>query len=132
MLEVADLHAYYGKSHILHGVHLRVGAGRDRQPARPQRRRPLDHHQGDHGRRCTPTGSVRFKGEEIAGLQAYRIARQGLGYVPENRDIFPTLTVRQNLLLGHEETQPGGALVASTTCSSCSRASRSAPTRRPA
>ncbi len=49
MLEVRDLHAYYGKSHILHGVHLDVRRGRDRQPAGPQRRRPLDHDQGDHG-----------------------------------------------------------------------------------
>ena len=46
------------------------------------------------------TGSVRFKGEEINGLKAYMVARKGLGYVPENREIFPTLTVRQNLMLG--------------------------------
>ncbi len=44
MLETHDLHAYYGKSHILHGVDLRLGKGRNRQLARPQRRRPLDHH----------------------------------------------------------------------------------------
>jgi branched-chain amino acid transport system ATP-binding protein len=49
MLEVRDLHAYYGKSHILQGVDLAIGEGRDREPAGPQRRRPLDHLQGDHG-----------------------------------------------------------------------------------
>ncbi len=51
-----------------------------------------------------PVGTIRFKGREIAGLPSYKIARLGLGYVPENRDIFPTLTVRQNLLLGQGRT----------------------------
>ena len=49
MLEVRDLHAYYGKSHILHGVDLDVGDGEIVSSARAQRRRPLDHLQGDHG-----------------------------------------------------------------------------------
>ena len=47
-----------------------------------------------------PAGSITFKGEPIAGLRPYEIARRGLGYVPEDRAIFPTLTVDQNLLLG--------------------------------
>ena len=51
-------------------------------------------------------GSVKFNGEEMLGRKAYQIAHQGLGYVPENRDIFPTLTVRQNLLLGQKAAQP--------------------------
>jgi branched-chain amino acid transport system ATP-binding protein len=99
MLEVADLHAYYGKSHILHGVHLNVGEGE------------IVSLLGRNGvgRSTTikavmgqvqKTGSVRFRGDEIGGLKAYRVARRGLGYVPENREIFPALTVRQNLLLG--------------------------------
>lgn len=49
-----------------------------------------------------------FKGRDIAGLPSYRIARLGLGYVPENRDIFPTLTVRQNLILGQKDAGRGG------------------------
>ena len=54
------------------------------------------------------TGSVRLRGEEIGGLKTYVIARRGLGYVPENRDIFATLSVRQNLLLGMKgRTQKG-------------------------
>jgi branched-chain amino acid transport system ATP-binding protein len=53
-------------------------------------------------------GSIRFKGEEISGLKTYRIAHKGLGYVPENRDIFPTLTVRQNLLLGQKSAKAAG------------------------
>jgi branched-chain amino acid transport system ATP-binding protein len=99
MLDVADLHAFYGKSHILHGVHLNVGEGE------------IVSLLGRNGvgRSTTikavmgqvqKTGSVRFRGEEIGALKAFMVARRGLGYVPENRDIFPALTVRQNLLLG--------------------------------
>jgi branched-chain amino acid transport system ATP-binding protein len=99
MLAVSDLHAYYGKSHILHGVNLEVrdgeivsllgrnGVGRSTT---------IKAIMGDVQAR----GSVRFRGDEICGLPPYVIARKGLGYVPENRDIFPTLTVRQNLMLG--------------------------------
>ena len=104
MLEVRDLHAYYGKSHILHGVHLSIGKGE------------IVSLLGRNGvGRSTTirsimglvdcTGSVRFNGEEMVGLKAYEIAHKGLGYVPENRDIFPTLTVRQNLLLGQKKQQ---------------------------
>ena len=102
MLEVRDLHAYYGKSHILHGVHLSIGKGE------------IVSLLGRNGvGRSTTirsimglvdcTGSVRFNNEELVGLKAYEIAHKGLGYVPENRDIFPTLTVRQNLLLGQKK-----------------------------
>jgi branched-chain amino acid transport system ATP-binding protein len=99
MLEVRDLHAWYGKSHILQGVHLQVGAGECVS---------LVGRNGV-GRSTTiraimgmvdAQGSVRFKDAEILGLESYRIAHLGLGYVPESRDIFPTLTVRQNLELG--------------------------------
>ena len=107
MLEVRDLHAFYGKSHILHGVHLSI---------RPGEIVSLLGRNGV-GRSTTVKavmgmvqcrGSVKFKGEEIAGLKAYRIAHKGLGYVPENRDIFPTLTVRQNLLLGQKSAKAAG------------------------
>ena len=54
------------------------------------------------------TGSVKFKGREIGALKPHQVARCGLGYVPENRDIFPQLTVRENLLLGMKSTKPGG------------------------
>ena len=105
MLEVDDLHAYYGKSHILHGVNFRVDARRDRQPSRPQRRWPVDDDQGASWATSRRRGSIRFKGEEIAGLEPHLIARKGLGYVPETRDIFPGLTVRQNLMLGEKPGQ---------------------------
>ncbi|TAK50599.1 MAG: ABC transporter ATP-binding protein [Betaproteobacteria bacterium] len=107
MLEVRDLHAYYGKSHILHGVHLTVGDGE------------IVSLLGRNGVGRSTTikaimgmvdcqGSVKFRGEELVGRKAYEIAHQGLGYVPESRDIFPTLTVRQNLLLGQKNTRASG------------------------
>jgi branched-chain amino acid transport system ATP-binding protein len=102
MLVVRDLHAFYGKSHILHGVHLEVRAGEcvsligrngvGRSTTIKAIMGMVDAH-----------GSARFKGEELIGLKAYQVAHKGLGYVPENRDIFPTLTVRQNLELGMKE-----------------------------
>src|SRR6476646_10905079 len=56
----------------------------------------------------SPQGSIKFNGSDIAGLPSYRIARLGLGYVPEHRDIFPGLTVRQNLMLGIKDTRRAG------------------------
>ena len=107
LLEVVDLHAYYGKSHILHGVNFRVEQGE------------IVSLLGRNGvgRSTTikaimgavpPMGSIRFKGEEIAGSKPHETARRGLGYVPETRDIFPALTVRQNLLLGEKPGKVGG------------------------
>jgi len=101
MLEVKDLHAYYGKSHILQGVNLNVkhgeivsilgrnGVGRSTT---------LKAIMGD----VPPQGSIVFKGQQIAGLKSYQVAYCGLGYVPEDRSIFPGLTVEQNLILGEK------------------------------
>ena len=58
----------------------------------------------------------------MLGLKAFEIAHKGLGYVPENRDIFPTLTVDQNLLLGQKQAQQDRRAGRSTTCTACSRA----------
>jgi len=106
MLEVKDLEAFYGKSHILHGVHFNVGKGEivsllgrngvGRSTAIKAIMGMVD---------CE--GSVKFKGEEMVGLKTFVIAHKGLGYVPEHRDIFPTLSVRQNLVLGMKGAQPG-------------------------
>lgn len=99
MLEVSDLHAYYGKSHILRGVHLAVGSGEIVSILGRNgvgRSTTLKAIMGD----VPPHGTIAFKGEPIAGLRPYEIARRGIGYVPEDRAIFPTLTVEQNLLLG--------------------------------
>ena len=107
MLEVHDLHAYYGKSHILQGVDIRVGEGEIVSLLGRNgvgRSTTIKAIMGDVER----AGSVRFKGREIGGLKPHQVARCGLGYVPENRDIFPQLTVRENLQLGMKSTKPGG------------------------
>ncbi len=107
MLDVQDLHAYYGKSHILQGVSFSIGEGEivtllgrngvGRSTAIKAIMGQVAH-----------TGSIRFRGEDIGGLESYEIARRGIGYVPENRDIFPTLTTRQNLLLGEKKAGQTG------------------------
>jgi branched-chain amino acid transport system ATP-binding protein len=107
MLEVRDLHAYYGKSHILQGVSFDVGAGEIVSLLGRNgvgRSTTIKAIMGD----VPPKGSVRFRGEELVGLAPHLIARKGLGYVPENRDIFPGLTVRENLLLGMKSTKQQG------------------------
>jgi branched-chain amino acid transport system ATP-binding protein len=102
LLDIKNLHAFYGKSHVLHGVDLNVGEGE------------IVSLLGRNGVGRSTTvkaamgqvnveGSIRFKGEDITGLKAFEIAHKGLGYVPENRDIFPTLTVEQNLILGEKK-----------------------------
>jgi branched-chain amino acid transport system ATP-binding protein len=107
MLDVEDLHAYYGKSHILQGVSFRVGQGEIIS---------LLGRNGA-GRSTTvrtimglvpPVGSIRFQGARIDGLKAHEIAHRGLGYVPEDREIFPGLSVRENLLLGMKSARPNG------------------------
>jgi branched-chain amino acid transport system ATP-binding protein len=99
LLEIKNLHAFYGKSHILHGIDLTIQAGEivsllGRNGA--GRSTTVKAAMG----MVAATGSIRFKGEEILGLPTHRIARRGLGYVAESREVFPTLTVAQNLLLG--------------------------------
>ncbi len=107
MLEVRDLHAYYGKSHILQGVNLDIAAGEVVSLLGRNgvgRSTTVKAIMGE----VAPQGTIRFKGRDIAGLPNYKIARCGLGYVPEHRDIFPGLTVRQNLLLGVKDVRRPG------------------------
>ncbi len=107
MLEVSDMHAFYGKSHILQGVNLNIQEG--------EIVALLGRNGVGRSTTCKavmgevePTGSVKFRGQEIAGKKAYEIANLGIGYVPENRDIFPGLTTRQNLILGLKPGQKDG------------------------
>jgi branched-chain amino acid transport system ATP-binding protein len=105
MLEVHDLNAWYGKSHILRGVNFNVGNGEIVSLLGRNgvgRSTTIKAIMGD----VTRQGSIRFKGQEISTLKPHEIARAGLGYVPENRDIFPRLTVRENLTLGMKSTNP--------------------------
>jgi branched-chain amino acid transport system ATP-binding protein len=107
MLKVENLHAYYGKSHILQGVDIYVDGGEVVSLLGRNgvgRSTTVKAIMGE----VPPQGSIKFKDYDIAGLPSYRIARLGLGYVPENRDIFPGLTVRQNLILGIKDPgRPG-------------------------
>ncbi len=104
MLKLTNVHAYYGKSHVLHGVNFDVGAGEIVA---------LLGRNGS-GRSTTVktimglvdgTGSVKWRDQELLGNKAFEIAHSGIGYVPENRDIFPKLTVHQNLMLGEKGKQ---------------------------
>ena len=101
MLQVKNLHAFYGKSHVLHGVSFDVQAGE------------IVALLGRNGSGRSTTakaimglvdcqGSILWKDGEIVGKKAYQIAHLGIGYVPENRDIFPKLTVHQNLQMGQK------------------------------
>lgn len=107
MLRVRDLHAYYGKSHILQGVSFDVGAGEIVSLLGRNgvgRSTTLKAVTGE----VAPHGAITFKGERIDGRKTHEIARRGVGYVPENRNIFPTLTVRQNLVLGIKDMRAKG------------------------
>ena len=100
LLEVEDIHTYYGKSHILHGVSLEVGRGE------------VVGLLGRNGVGKSTTlkavaglvhpshGEVRFEGRQITRAPAHRLARLGIGYVPEERRIFRLLTVIENLRTG--------------------------------
>jgi branched-chain amino acid transport system ATP-binding protein len=106
MLKVENLHAYYGKSHVLHGVSFEVVQGE------------IVALLGRNGSGRSTTakaimglvdceGLIEWKGKPIRGKKPFEIAHLGLGYVPENRDIFPKLTVHQNLLLGQKGSGKG-------------------------
>ncbi|HXY22707.1 MAG TPA: ABC transporter ATP-binding protein [Burkholderiaceae bacterium] len=106
MLRVENLQAYYGKSHVLHGVDLHVEAGEivsllgrngvGRSTTARSIMGLVDCH-----------GTIQFKGRSLVGLTPFEVARQGLGYVPESRDVFPGLTVEQNLRLGMKQRVAG-------------------------
>ncbi|WP_323784245.1 ABC transporter ATP-binding protein [Thalassovita sp.] len=107
MLSVKDLNAYYGKSHVLRGVNMEImpgeviallgrnGVGRSTTAKAIM---------GE----VAPKGEITFKGQPISGLESHQISRLGLGYVPESRDIFPSMTVRQNLILGIKDMRHPG------------------------
>jgi branched-chain amino acid transport system ATP-binding protein len=99
MLEVRDLHAYYGQSHILHGIDLDVDEGEIVSL--------LGRNGVGRSTTCKaimglvpPQGKVMYRGRNLVGLRSDLVARAGIGYVPEDRQVFPTLSVRQNLELG--------------------------------
>ncbi|MFT4194286.1 ABC transporter ATP-binding protein [Ottowia sp.] len=106
MLTVDNLHAYYGKSHVLHGVSFQVQPGeivallgRNGSGRSTTAKAVMGMVQAE--------GRVDWKGQRLLGRKPFEVAHLGLGYVPESRDIFPKLTVHQNLLLGQKGSGKG-------------------------
>jgi len=109
MLELIDVHTYYGESYVLQGISLKIGEG------------SVVALLGRNGMGKTTTirsiigftpprrGVIRFKGRDIAGLQPYKIARMGIGLVPQGRHIFPSLSVKENLTMSARDTGKPGA-----------------------
>lgn len=107
LLKVRDLNAYYGKSHVLRGVNMEVEAGTITALLGRNgvgRSTTIKAIMGE----IEPQGEIIFKGQNIAGLPNHVIAHLGLGYVPEHRDIFPMMSVRDNLVLGIKDTKKPG------------------------
>ena len=99
LLEARELHTYYGASHILHGIDFRIDRGetvglmgRNGMGKSTLIRSMLGLVKPRHG-------EVRVRGSAMTGAEPYRVARQGIAYVPEGRGIFPNLTVRENLVM---------------------------------
>ncbi len=106
MLRVAGVHAYYGKSHVLHGVDLEVGEGE------------LVGLVGRNGMGKTTTlkavmglvrvaqGTITFRGEDLRRLKPHEVPRRGIALVPQGRGLFPELTVLENLRIAHPRARP--------------------------
>jgi branched-chain amino acid transport system ATP-binding protein len=107
LLQVSDLHARYGKSHVLHGVTLEVDRGEIVCLLGRNGVGKSTTLKSIMGLVRPSAGAVTFDGASVAGLPPYRAARRGLGYVPEERRIFPTITVKENLLMGVRRASAG-------------------------
>lgn len=105
LLEVKGIHTYYGKSHILSDVSLSIDKGETVALLGRNGFGKSTTLKSIMGLAPPQSGSIRYKGKEIRGLKPYLICRQGIGFVPQERRIFPNLTVRQNLLLGFQPKQ---------------------------
>jgi branched-chain amino acid transport system ATP-binding protein len=100
MLELNDVHAYYGDSHVLRGVSLALGKGEAVGLLGRNGAGKTTTLLTIMGYLRPPKGSIHFGGERLDGLHPYLIARRGIGFVPQERRIFPSLTVRENLTVG--------------------------------
>ncbi|MBS0518502.1 MAG: ABC transporter ATP-binding protein [Proteobacteria bacterium] len=107
MLRVTDLHAYYGRAHILHGVSLEAKAGEVVALLGRNGAGKSTTMKAIMGLVPPARGTVTFAGRRIDRLPPYRIARLGLGYVPEERRIFTELTVMENLEVGRQPARAG-------------------------
>lgn len=99
MLQLDQVHAYYGKSHILHGVNLEVNKGELVTLLGRNGAGKTTTLKSIMGLMLVRSGSIRYKGENILGRETHQIFRRGLGYVPQGRRIFSSLSVAENLRL---------------------------------
>jgi len=100
ILEMRDVHTFYGTSHVLFGVSLDVAQGETVCLMGRNGAGKTTTFRSIVGLTPPRSGSILFHGKEIAGEKVHRIARLGVGYVPEDRQIFPNLAVRENLEIG--------------------------------
>ncbi|MDH6590553.1 branched-chain amino acid transport system ATP-binding protein [Variovorax sp. TBS-050B] len=107
LLDVRGLHVHYGKSHVLHGVDLRVARnevvsllGRNGSGRSTAMKAVM-------GLAPPSSGSIRLDGRELAGARPYTVCRAGIGYVPEEREVFANLTVDENLRMGEQPPAAG-------------------------
>ena len=110
LLDAKGVHAWYGSSHVLHGVDLRIDAGetvgllgRNGMGKTTLIRTLLGHVKQREG-------AVRVAGEDMSRAAPHSIARRGIGYVPEGRGIFPNLTVRENLVMAARPAPDGKSI----------------------
>jgi branched-chain amino acid transport system ATP-binding protein len=107
MLEIADVHTYYGESHVLHGVSLHVAAGEAVALLGRNGAGKTTLIRSVVGFTPPRAGRISFDGREVQGWAAYAVARLGLGLVPQGRRIFAPLSVSENLMLGARKPTPG-------------------------
>ena len=107
LLSISDLHVHYGKSHVLHGVNLNIGhnevvslLGRNGAGRSTTMKAVM-------GLVPASAGSIQLAGRELTGLRPYRVSRAGVGFVPEEREVFANLSVEENLRMGQQEPTPG-------------------------
>ena len=99
MLEVADIHTYYGESHVLHGVSLKVRQGNTVALLGRNGMGKTTVARSIMGLTPPRRGIVRFRGQQLNGLEPYQIAQMGVALVPQGRAIFPSLSVKENLAM---------------------------------
>ncbi len=120
MLELNDINTYYDNSHVLHNVSLDVKAGETVALLGRNGVGKTTTMRTIMGLTPARMGEIKFKGTDIVRWKPYQIARAGLGFVPEERWIFPTLTVHQNLLIGQKNVaDPGGPAAGRWTLEKC-------------
>jgi branched-chain amino acid transport system ATP-binding protein len=99
LLEASGLHTYYGRSHVLHGVSFSIGEGETVTLMGRNGMGKTTTIRSVLGLTPPRSGEVRVRGTPVTGWPAHRIAGLGIGLVPEGRGVFPTLTVRENLIV---------------------------------